>query len=137
MKISLVKKLDNSFAIAYPSDYEKAKKIKVGEIFEYETKKPRNYLFHKKFFALINLVFDNQEAYTNIDDLRYDLTIESGFFTRRTNLQGDEVKKPKSISFAKMDEREFNELYEAFLRSIERCFKFDKQDVIDNIEQYF
>ena len=48
MKISIIKQLNNQFIVAYTSDYEKIKKIKVGDVLECEIKKPRNYNFHKK-----------------------------------------------------------------------------------------
>ena len=137
MKIALVKQLNNSFKIAYDSDYEKCKRLKVGEIYFFEVKKQRNILFHRKFFALINLVFENQEVYSNADDLRYDLTIEAGFFTRRTNLEGDQVKKPKSISFSSMDETEFEQLYDAFLNVVVKYFKFDKRAIEENIMEFY
>ncbi len=137
MKVALVKQLNNLFKIAYGSDYEKCKRLKVGEIYFFEVKKERNILFHRKFFALINLVFENQEIYSNADDLRYDLTIEAGFFKRRTNLEGNEVKKPKSISFSSMDETEFERLYDAFLNVVIKYFKFDKRAIEENIMEFY
>jgi len=137
MKITLVKQLNGQFKTAYDSDYEKAKKIKVNEFYEFEYKKPRNYEFHKKFFALVELVYQNQEAYSNKDDLREDLTVDAGFYRTATNLQGNEVKKAQSISFASMDEIEFNEFYNRFIDAVVRWLKIDKQDLVDNITQYF
>lgn len=136
-KITLVKQLNNTFKIAFDSDYEKLKKIKVNEPYEFEYKNSRNIRFHRKAFALFNMVFDNQEIYRNIDDLRYDLTVEAGYFELRVNIHGEEVKKAKSISFASMDETEFNEYYSAILDTIVKYFHFDKQDIIDNVSQYF
>ena len=137
MKITLVKQLNNTFKIAYDSDYEKAKKIKVNEFYEFEYKQPRNYQFHKKFFALMELVFNNQEAYSNKEDLREDLTIEAGYFRLTENIHGQTVKKAKSISFASMDETEFSELYNSIVNVIVNWLKIDKQDIIDNVQQYF
>ena len=94
-------------------------------------------MFHKKFFALVELVYQNQEAYSNKDDLREDLTIDAGFYRVTTNLQGNEVKKAQSISFAQMDEIEFNEFYNRFIDAVVKWLKIDKQDLIDNITQYF
>jgi hypothetical protein len=113
------------------------KRIKVGDFLECEIKKPRNYRFHKKFFALIQMIFQNQERYNNIDDLREDLTIEAGYFVKRENIKGELIKRAKSISFANMDEHEFSELYSAVLDEIVKHFNFDKQDIILNVEQYF
>ena len=137
MKFTIVKQLNNTFKVAYDSDYEKMKRIKVGDFLECEIKKPRNYRFHKKFFALIQMIFQNQERYNNIDDLREDLTIEAGYYVKRENMQGELIKRAKSISFANMDEHEFSDFYSAVLDEIVKHFNFDKQDIIDNVEQYF
>jgi hypothetical protein len=83
------------------------------------------------------MVFDNQDSYENLDDLRHDLTIASGFFTRRINIEGDEIKKPKSISFSSMDEFEFENLYNAFLSAITKHFNFDEELIKENIEQFY
>ena len=137
MKITLIKGLDNKFSIAYNSDYEVAKKLSAGKEFLFEVKKSRNIRFHRKYFALLNLVFQNQEKYNNIEHLRNDLTIVSGYYTQRLNLQGETVTEHKSISFAKMTELEFSELYSATLDSIVKYFGFDREDMINNIEQFF
>lgn len=137
MKITLIKGLNNTFKIAFDSDYEKAKKIKVGEPLEYEYKQLRNIRFHRKLFALLNMVFQNQEIYNNIEHLRKDLTIESGYYDLRPNIHGEEIKEAKSISFANMDQDEFDSYYSAVLDTVVKYFHFDKQDITDNINQYF
>ena len=137
MKLTLVKNLNNTFSIAYNSDYEKVKKMKVGILFECDVKKKRNYIFHKKYFALINMVYDNQSLYNNIEHLRNDLTIEAGFYDECFNFQDVSVKRAKSINFSKMDEIEFNELYSRTIDVIIKYFKFKKDDILEHIEQYF
>jgi hypothetical protein len=137
MKMSIVKQLNNTFVVAYPSDYEKLKRIKVGDVLECEIKKPRNYKFHKKFFALIEMVYQNQEIYVNKDELREDLTIEAGYFTERVDMYGELKKRAVSISFASMSEYDFEQYYSAVIQVIVNFFKFDRQDIIDNIEQYY
>lgn len=137
MKVTLIKTLNGSLKPAYDSDYENVKKIKVGEPYEFEFRKPRNYKFHKKFFALINMVFDNQERYTSADHLRKDLLIDAGYYDTRYNLHGVEIQEAKSISFANVDEIEFNEIYSRVIDSIVRNFHFDREDIIENVLQYF
>lgn len=137
MKITLVKQLNNTFKIAYDSDYEKAKKIKAGEPYEFEYKQLRNVRFHRKFFALMNLLFQNQELYKNLDHLRKDLTVEAGYYDLRVNIHGEEIKEAKSISFAAMSEDEFSEFYNAVLDTIVKYFNFEKQEIIDNVQEYF
>lgn len=136
MKILLVRTL-SGFKTAYDSDFELSKKIKLNEIYEFEFKQPRNLKFHRKFFALINMVFQNQEQYTNIEHLRKDLIIESGNYDLRHDLNGVEIREAKSISFAQMDEIQFSELYNSVVDVIVKYFNFDKQDIIDNVSQYY
>lgn len=136
-KLSLVKQLNGMFKCAYDSDLEVAKKIKVGDIWEYEYKQSRNSRFLKKYFALLNLCFQNQDVYRNLEDLRHDLTIDSGYFTVSFNLQGDEVKRAKSISFANMEEEEFEKLYSDTLDSIIRHFNFTEEDIRENLINFF
>jgi len=110
MKITVVKKF-GKYVPAYDSDYEKSKKHKEGEFYEIEIKQPRNIKFHNKYFALLNLVFENQENYTNIDDLRREITIDIGYYHEYVTIHGEIKKQAKSISFANMDDFEFSELY--------------------------
>jgi hypothetical protein len=51
MKFQLVRTL-NGFKFAHDSDLEKGRKIKVGDFVNCDIKKPRNYMFHKKFFLI-------------------------------------------------------------------------------------
>jgi len=138
MKIALIKGLDNKFSIAYDSDYELAKKIKPNEVYEYEFKKTRNIKFHRKFFALVNLCFSNQETFNNIEHLRKELIICAGHYELIFDLESSTQKKEAlSISFASMDETAFNTLYNDVLNVICDKFLFDKEDVLNNVAQYF
>ena len=137
MKLYLVKQLNNSFKVAHNSDYDKMKKLKAGEIYECEVKQPRNLRFHRKFFALINMVYENQEQYSNPERLRKDLIISAGFYDEWFDLEGVQQREAKSISFGSMSEYEFGELYSRVLDVIVQHFNFDRQDIIDNVEQYF
>lgn len=137
MKLFLVKQLNGTFKVAHDSDYELAKKIKVNELYEVEIRQPRNIKFHKKFFALLDLVYQNQDAYANKDDLREDLTIEAGYFRLTDNIHGQTVKRAKSISFASMDDFEFSEFYSSVMNVVIKWLKISREEIAENIEQYF
>ena len=137
MKIMMVKQLNGSLIPAHDSDYEKLKKIKLNKMVEVEITQKRNLKFLRKFFALINLVYQNQEYYSSIDHLRRDLTIESGYYDVRLNkFTGEEIIEPKSISFASMDEIEFSELYNKFLVTVVRVFGWDGEEIENNIADF-
>lgn len=137
MKI-LVKKTPTGLRPVFDSDYNLYSKIKIGEEFEIEYKKKRNILFHRKMFALFNLCFSNQEAYSNITDLRRDLTITAGYYNETANvLTGEVFKHAKSISFASMDNVEFSELYEAIKTVIIQWLGITNEQIEEEILQYY
>lgn len=137
MEVLLVKQLNGSLLPAYDSDKEKLKRFKAGEPFKADVIKPRNLKFHRKTFALFNMLFQNQEVYHNLEHLRHDLTVEAGYYDEVVNFQGEVTKRAKSISFAAMDDLQFGEYYNNILDTIVRCFHFDKEQILENVEQYF
>lgn len=101
----------------YDSDYDEKKKLRVGEIVLCDISKPRNYEFHKKFFALIRLVFDNLPEHIadtfNIyseEDMLDVLKVDLGLYNI-VYVGGKQLVKVGSISFAKMDNTEFERFY--------------------------
>lgn len=138
MEITLIKTLNGSFKLAFDSDYDKAKSIPLNEPFEVKYTKKRNAKFHRKFFALINLCYQNQSHYNNFEHLRKELIICAGHYELVFNLEtGEQKKEALSISFANMDENGFNKLYSDVLTVICDKFLFNKQDILDNVQQYF
>ena len=135
MKIALIKHF-NGLKAAYNSDLENLKKLKEGVIYEVNIKKPRNLMFHRKFFALINLVFENQETFDNSEDLRYYLIMKAGFYKKVKTPTG-EMFIPKSLKFDKMDNVEFEEVYNGVIKVIEKELLITKQDILENIQEYF
>lgn len=133
----LVKKSFGKLIPVYNSDAEKLKecKLKEGEIYEVEIKRKRNYEFHKKYFALINLCFDNQEVFIEFDNLRDYLTCKSGYYLKIKTPDGLMIK-PKSISFAKMDNIEFEQLYRATINTICNFIDVEERDLMNEIVDY-
>ena len=96
-------------------------KLKPGEVVRAEFKRTRNYQFHKKYFALLSVGFDNWKPgeinskygvpTKNFDRFRADLTILAGFYDTTVRLDGSVRIEPRSISFAKMSAEEFSDLY--------------------------
>ena len=120
----------------YDSDYDKFKRVPKDKEVLVEIKQQRNSKFHRKFFALINMVFENQDTYIDLDTFRKDLTIEAGFYTEYVDFHGELKRESKSISFAKMDEIEFSKLYGKFIDTVIRILKWDSEMIEENIESY-
>jgi len=131
----LVKKTIYGLVPVFNSDHEKLKesKLKIGEVYEVDIKKKRNYQFHKKYFALLNLCFENQEHFELFDDLRDYVTVKSGYYRKITMPNGYEDIKPKSISFAKMDEIEFDDLYQKTITVVCNFIGIEKEELLNEI----
>jgi hypothetical protein len=137
MKLHVIK-TQTGLKPAYDSDYEVYSKIPLNEVFEIEYKKPRNIGFHRKYFALIKLAFENQTDYRNLNDLRRDISIVAGYYDEVVNkVTGEVYKMPKSISFAQMDEIEFSELYERTKDVICKWLGVNDESIEEEIHQYF
>lgn len=85
--------------------------VKVGEVLRVKFSRPRNYQFHKKFFALLDVGYQNQNKYTTTEAFRAEVIIRAGFFDLHNHLDGSTSVIARSISFARMDEDGFGILY--------------------------
>ena len=99
-------------------DYDEKKKLKIGEIYEVTIKKPRNLAFFRKYWALLKCAWEylderKQEFFkNNIEVFRKSLEITAGWCEPLYNIETQQwYHAPKSISFEKMKEDEFNLLY--------------------------
>jgi len=119
----------------YNSDYDKLAKLRNNETYRIEIKQPRNIAFHRKFFALVNMVYENQDLFNNPDELRYFLIMKAGYYKRVSTPTG-EMFLPLSISFAKMDETEFSELYSRVLDVVCKFLDITKEDIQLEIVNY-
>ena len=93
------------------------KKVKLGETVSCEIKKPRNYEFHKKFFSMFGLALANQDHFpeTSLGKTQFYswLKLKAGYVDYYKDLiNGQPIPEPRSISFASMDEIEFQAFYD-------------------------
>lgn len=115
----LIKASTGGFYPANTDSRDTACRLKIGETYKFKCSKPRNYAFHKKYFALLNLAFENQEKYETFEHFRDAVTMQSGWYETHVSLRDNElICKPKSISFSKMDEMEFGKLYDKTINVI-------------------
>lgn len=82
----------------------------INEVFSVEIKRPRNVQFHRKFFALLQIILENQDYYKSVDDLLDVVKLRIGH-CRTIQTQDGEVRIPNSISFASMDATAFDDFY--------------------------
>ncbi len=100
-------------------------KAEPGELITVEMAFPRNYRFHKRLFALLTIGFDAWEPggearmhkglpiRKDFEQFREDITILAGFVDATYHVDGSVSLKAKSISYAAMDDAEFERVYSA------------------------
>jgi hypothetical protein len=162
MKIKLQKYYEEGarFGVLLPEhgDEESEKfvdKLKLKETIVADFKKPRNYEFHKKWFALVKFAYDHWEpsAFQNskwegvvpeksFDRFRKDLIILSGRYDAVYRVDGSVRIEAKSISFANMNQEEFKKLYNStvnvILDKILTTYSLkDLEEIVKKVEAFY
>lgn len=129
----------------YDSDFDLKKRLKIGSVVKCKVSNPRNYEHHKKFFALVRLTFDNlpsnlAESWKihNEEDMLRRFKRDLGYFTSTYNERGEREIEYQSISFAAMEQYEFERFYNQCIDLVlSKYIKgLDKQDLITEIENF-
>ena len=117
MKI-FVKNTSTGLIPMYDEDLDNKKKLKLDEVYKIDIVKARNIDFHRRYFSLINtgweyLREEQQEFFHNSKEgFRKTAQIAAGYFNKIYSISRNEfIEESVSISFDKMDEFEFRELY--------------------------
>ena len=137
----------NAMAPADSEAIEFMQSIKLGEVLAFEVKRARNYQFHKKWFALVQLMFEQKfEHFNNIEyngakvlpsfeRFRKDVIIKTGRYTPVFNADGEVRLEADSISFGKMKQEEFDKLYSDTVQvALDLLSNFNEQDITDAID---
>ena len=147
MKVILIKHPNGGMIPATEEEAEKLKKIKVGQALNCEIKQMRNYKYLQKFMVMIKIGFDSFEpaiteykgipVQKNIERFRKDIIIAAGFYDVEAALDGSVKAVAHSISFGKMSEERFNEVYNACCNAIlQRVLRnYEREDLDHVVEQ--
>ena len=136
MKI-LMTQLDNGTFV--PSNEESRKalsKNKHGNEFIMEYKAKRNPKFHRKLFALLNLILQNQEYYKSIDNILEVVKFRARYFETIVLHNGNTHYKAKSISFSEMDNVAFEEFYSKTIDVALELTRLSKEDIEEEILRF-
>lgn len=122
-------------------------KLDAGEISFLDFIIPRNGKFHRKYFALLDVGYDcwepsrKRKSYKGMaveksrEQFREDITILAGYYEQTFNLKGEMRLRAKSISFANMDDIEFERLYQATVTVLLRevCHNYKDRAELDSV----
>lgn len=115
MKTFFVKSGDKTLQLITTRAIRDFEKVSIGELIQGEYKVARNPRFHRLYFALLNIMFDNQEKELDFDKFRKMIMYEIGEVEVLGFSGNNIICIPKSISFSEMEETEFHIVYEKTL----------------------
>lgn len=103
---------------------EVLRRIKRGDCVMVEVKRPRNPAFHRKYWALVNLVHENldETRYPTPDAFHQALKICAGLRTEIHLPEGQVGYIPGSIAFHKMSEDDFSAFFNRVCNLVSRHF---------------
>ena len=125
MILHLRKTIEGFLVPADEESQEALAKVKPGKVIHGKFHQMRNPDFHRKFFALLRFLYDHWQPgelqsskfkgirpQKSFDRFRKDIVILAGFYESSWRLDGSVRIEAKDISFGRMPEEEFEELYQ-------------------------
>lgn len=91
----------------------------------------------KKYFALLKLGFDNIDTQDSKEIHRMKIQMRAGFVVWSNDKEGKPHPFPESISFDKMSESRFNEVYDSVLKVISEDLGTDTDTINAEIEGFY
>lgn len=129
----------------YDSDGELKRRLRVGSTVRCRVTLSRDYGFHKKFFALVRLVYDNLPLplierwnIRSVDDMLRRFKRDLGYFDSYLNESGEREITYKSISFGQMDQQDFERFYDDCVNLVLYGYLpgIDRKDLIEEAERF-
>lgn len=149
MQIDLVKHPGGVFSPVHDKDLERLQRFKNGETYTADIKLTRNPKFHRKVMAFFGFCFEHwcaeraglgsADETTQFNRFRKDLTILAGFYDTVTNIRGEVRAEAKSLSYAQMEQEEFERCYSSLINAaIKHVFAGTKdQQILNQLQSYF
>lgn len=110
----------SGLAAADDASRDLLRKFKLGTVVLVDIRNPRNIRFHRKFFALLNIVWTAAGDWPKVEDLLRDLKVHIGHVEKhdlvvRSSGEVLSYVVPKSIAFSRMNNDQFETFYERAL----------------------
>jgi hypothetical protein len=108
----LIQRDGNRLVAADPYSLDALQGLPKGQTLNVTIKRPRNVKHHRKFFALLGIVYDAQSRYPTTDHLLNAIKIAIGHYDLVPLTKKHTVIQTRSISFASMDQAAFEQFYD-------------------------
>ena len=145
MKLEFIKQAGGLLMPADDHTAEKMTKFKTGEQYPVDIKRTRNPQFHRKMFAFFNFCFEHwagghefQDETLQREEFRKELTKLAGFYDQVFDLHGNFTIVAKSLSFASMDQEEFERCYNALIQAaMSNIFRSSDEQTLNRLMSFF
>lgn len=148
MKLEFIKQYGGVLVPASDIVAEKMAKFKSGQPYEVEIKLTRNPQFLAKVMVFFRFCFDHWDGSkvhefisedAQFERFRKDLTILAGFYEQTIRLDGSLRTEAKSLSFAQMEEYEFQQCYSALINAaVKHIFKgVNDERILNRLQGFF
>ena len=124
------------FKPKFDSDRETHHKFEIGQDVEIDVKQKRNIKFHRKFMALINMAYSNQDTTKHFEAFRKWMITSAGYYDLVTYPDGTTGKEAHSISFANMENDVFERLYNDMIQVVILVTKATPEDIEKNLVSF-
>lgn len=131
MSIIWLRRVGNTLVADGDDSAAEFAKLPFGKPLQAEVKQPRNVQHHRLYWGLVHRIAAATGVEPeNISDL---LKIETGHCTIIRSKKYGDIRLPKSISFAKMDQSQFHNFFEACVRVIYENWGIVRADVLEAV----
>lgn len=145
MKVAFIKCPGGVLTPATETEQERMKRFKNGEVFEVDIRNQRNGKFHRKVFAFMSFCFEHwdgghehQDEAKQFDVFRDNLTVLAGYYDSFYAIDGSVRVEAKSISYANMEQEEFEKYYSALINTaLKHIFKTTSEQAFNRLLSFF
>lgn len=107
-------------------------RLPFGKPLHVEVRQPRNGAHHRLYWTLVHRIAESVGAEpANVSDI---LKIETGHCVTVKSAKHGEVKLPRSISFAKMDQAAFRAFFDRCIVAITEVWGIAQPDLLASVE---
>lgn len=109
----------SGFVAADEASQDAMRTYRLNETYRANVVKPRNLTNHRRYWALVNLVYQNSEGYKSTDHLHQHLKILAGCCSPVVSKStGEQYLIADSISFGAMDETQFWDFWQRCIAAV-------------------
>lgn len=114
-----LKRTLHGFAAADEATQDAMRSYKIGDTYRASVVKPRNLRNHRRYWALVNLVYQNADGYASAELVHAHLKLLAGRCSPVVSkTTGETFLVPESISFSAMDEAEFQDFWGRCIKAV-------------------